>query len=193
MGDRSGFAWEPMEEYNHIDTLVNQKLERVKTLPSELCTDEEFLRRVSLDLTGTLPTPAEVTAFLSDPSVDKRARKIEELLARPAYGERWGRHWMDWVRYAESHGSEGDPPIDNAWFYCDYLIRALNDDVPFDQLVREHIAGDLLENPRINNELGINESAIGPAHLRMVFHGFAPTDALDEYVRLIVDVIYCFL
>lgn len=99
---------------------------------------------------------------------------------------------MDWIRYAESHGSEGDPEIVNAWQYRDYLIRALNADVPFDQLVREHVAGDLLAKPRINKELGINESAIGPAHWRMVFHGFGPTDPLEEKSRYVDDQINAF-
>ena len=96
---------------------------------------------------------------------------------------------MDWVRYADSHGSEGDPKIPNAFRYRNYLIRALNQDVSFDQLVREHIAGDLLEKPRINNALGINESAIGTAQFRFALHGFAPTDALDEHVRFTDDQI----
>ncbi len=99
---------------------------------------------------------------------------------------------MDWIRYAESHGSEGDPRIQNAWRYRDYLIRALNADVPYDQLIHEHVAGDLLPEPRKNQELGINESVIGAAHWRMVFHGFAPTDALDEKVRFIDDQINAF-
>ena len=99
---------------------------------------------------------------------------------------------MDWIRYAETHGSEGDPAIENAWLYRDYLIRAWNDDIPYDQLLREHIAGDLLEEPRVNRELLINESLIGTAHWRMVFHGFAPTDALDEKVRFIDDQVNAF-
>ena len=77
----------------------------------------------------------------------------------------------------------GDPVIPFANQYRNYLIRALNEDVSYDQLLREHIAGDLLGNPRLNKELGLNESAIGPAHYRFVLQGFAPTDALDELVR----------
>ena len=96
------------------------------------------------------------------------------------------------MRYADSHGSEGDPAIPEVYRYRDYLIRAFNQDVPYDQLLREHVAGDLLEEPRINKELGINESAIGPAHWRMVFHGFAPTDPLDEKVRFTDDQINVF-
>jgi hypothetical protein len=87
---------------------------------------------------------------------------------------------MDWVRYAESYGSEGDPQIPYAYQYRDYLIRAFNDDVPYPQLVKEAIAGDLLPKPRLKN--GLNESAIGIAQLRMVLHGFSPVDSLDEMV-----------
>ena len=90
---------------------------------------------------------------------------------------------MDWYRYADSHGSEGDATIPFSWQYRDYLIRALNNDVPYDQLLREHVAGDQLKPPRVNRDLALNESAFGIAHLRMVFHGFAPTDALEEKVR----------
>ncbi|MDB6004968.1 MAG: hypothetical protein JWR15_1955, partial [Prosthecobacter sp.] len=100
--------------------------------------------------------------------------------ASPAFGEKWARHFMDWVRYAETYGSEGDPAIPYAYQYRDYLIRAFNEDVPYPQLVKEAIAGDLLPNPRIKN--GINESAIGIAQLRMVLHGFSPVDSLDEMV-----------
>jgi hypothetical protein len=105
---------------------------------------------------------------------------LTQLLLSPAFGEKWARHFMDWVRYAESYGSEGDPAIPYAWRYRDYLIRAFNDDVPYPQLVKEAIAGDLLPNPRLKN--GINESAIGIAQLRMVLHGFSPVDSLDEMV-----------
>lgn len=150
----------------------------------------ELLRRLSFALTGLPPTSQELAEFeqsAGDPSaIDHR---VERLLASPRFGERWARHWMDWIRYAESHGSEGDPAIPYAYQYRDYLIRALNDDIPYDRLVEEHLAGDLLDQPRINSELGINESAIGPAHLRMVFHGFAPTDAMEEKVRFVDDQI----
>ncbi len=117
------------------------------------------------------------------------AARVEEFLASPRFGERWARHWMDWTRYADSHGSEGDAPVAYAWRYRDYLIRALNADVPYDQLVREHLAGDLLEAPRLNAALSLNESALGIGHLRMVLHGFAPTDALEELGRFTDDQI----
>ena len=148
-----------------------------------------LIRRLSFALRGLPPTPTEVAAFVQDPDVHAYAKLVDAFLASPRFGERWARHWMDWVRYADSHGSEGDPLIPYAWRYRDYLIRAWNADVPYDQLVREHLAGDLLPQPRLNNELGLNESALGIGHLRMVFHGFAPTDALDEQVRFTDDQI----
>ncbi|MDB5384726.1 MAG: hypothetical protein JWM11_372, partial [Planctomycetaceae bacterium] len=176
-----------------IDRFVLAKLQEKGLQPSESADAQTLVRRLHFALIGLPPTPDEVelwTKKLGQPQGFEEL--VEHLLARPQFGERWARHWMDWLRYAESHGSEGDPGIDNIWRYRDYLIRALNADVPYDQLVREHIAGDLLEKPRLNRDLGINESKIGPAHWRMVFHGYAPTDALDEKVRFIDDEINTF-
>ena len=96
---------------------------------------------------------------------------------------------MDLVRYCESHGSQGDPQLANAYRYRDYLVRAFNNDVPYDQLVREQIAGDLLPEPRWNTEEQFNESAIGPAHLRMVELGFVPVDALEDQVKVVDNLI----
>ncbi len=154
-----------------------------------------LVRRLYFALIGLPPTPHQIDDFVASYQRHPEtaiSEQVDELLASPHFGERWARHWMDWIRYAESHGSEGDPRIVNAHFYRDYLIRALNQDIPFDQLVREHVAGDQLESPRLNRELGINESLIGTAHWRMVFHGFAPTDALDEKVRFTDDQINVF-
>lgn len=141
-----------------------------------------LIRRASYVLTGLPPTPAEVETFVTDfqKSSQAYAQLIDRLLASPRYGERWARHWLDWVRYAETYGSEGDPRIPYAWRYRDYVIRAFNEDVPYPQMVREAIAGDLLAKPRLNE--GINESALGIGQLRMVLHGFSPTDSLDELV-----------
>ena len=90
---------------------------------------------------------------------------------------------MDLIRYAESHGSQGDPKAPHAWRYRDYLIRALNADIPYDQLIREHLAGDLLPSPRMNPDLGINESLLATAHFRMVEHGFQPVDPLGDRIK----------
>ncbi len=158
-----------------VDRLLLSRLEAEGRAPAEDVDARALLRRLSFVLTGLPPTPAELEAFSETPDVEAAA---DRLLASPAFGERWARHWMDWLRYAETHGSEGDPAIPFAWRWRDYLIRALNADVPVPQLVREQIAGDLLEAPRTRD--GLNESALGPAHFRMVLHGFTPTDARDE-------------
>ena len=180
---------------NSIDDFIEQKLEAEELEKAPPAEPETVARRLYFTLTGLPPSREELDKF-TEASAKDRASALDELtetlLASPAYGERWARHWMDWIRYAESHGSEGDPKIDNAHLYRDYLIRALNADIPYDQLLKEHIAGDLLSKPRYNNELGINESMIGTTHWRMVFHGFAPTDALDEKVRFTDDQINVF-
>ena len=178
-----------------IDRFIAAGLNASELKPAEFAQPSVLVRRAFFTLIGLPPTPDETTKWTRATAANRQAgmeAMVDSLLDSPHFGERWARHWMDWIRYAESHGSEGDPRIDNAHLYRDYLIRALNADVPYDQLVREHIAGDLLEEPRINQELGINESMIGPAHWRMVFHGFAPTDALDEKVRFTDDQINAF-
>ena len=161
--------------------------------PAADATAGALVRRLFFTVIGLPPTADEATlwtARVSDPGGVEAL--IDHLLASPRFGEHWARHWMDWIRYADTHGSEGDPEIGGTWHYRNYLIRALNADVPFDQLLREHVAGDLLPNPRLDPSGTINESAIGPAHFRMVFHGFGATDALDEKVRFTDDQINTF-
>ncbi len=173
-----------------IDEFIQARLESENLEPSEPAQPRLLVRRIFYNLIGLPPTPEDTTEFLASCEADPDTATqdlVDRLLADPRFGEKWARHWMDWTRYADSHGSEGDPDIPHAWRYRDYLVRALNADIPYDQLVLEHFAGDLLEDPRVNDD--INESAIGPAHLRMVFHGFAPTDALDERVRFTDDQI----
>ena len=175
---------------NHpVDRFIGAKLAEAKLPKAPQADRQTLIRRLSYALRGLPPSPEEIAAFVQDPSGEAYARLADSFLTSPRFGEQWARHWMDWTRYADSHGSEGDAMIPYAWRYRDYLIRALNTDVPFDQMVREHLAGDLLPQPRVNRELGLNESALGIGHLRMVFHGFAPTDALDEQVRFTDDQI----
>ncbi len=175
-----------------IDRFVYHGLQTAGLSPAAPASRHQLIRRLSYTLTGLPPTAKEIRQFESDSSQDAFSKLVDRYLQSPHFGEKWARHWMDWVRYADSHGSEGDPAIPYAYRYRDYLIRALNTDVPADQLIREHLAGDLLDSPRTNRELKINESAIGPAHLRFVFHGFAPTDALQEKVRFTDDQINVF-
>ncbi|HYF34381.1 MAG TPA: DUF1553 domain-containing protein [Prosthecobacter sp.] len=168
-----------------IDAYIDEKLGPAGLQASPPTDPRTLIRRINYVLTGLPPSPEEITAFEQAAAKDRQAAieaLVDRLLASPHYGERWARHWMDWVRYAESYGSEGDPAIPFAWRYRDYLIRAFNADIPYPQMLREAIAGDLLPNPRLNNELGINESALGIGQLRMVLHGFSPTDSLDEMV-----------
>src|SRR5262249_33764527 len=126
----------------------------------------------TFDLTGLPPTREEVEAFAADPSPRARERVVDRLLASPRYGERWGRHWLDLGRYADSRGYETDFTTANALAYPDYVLRAFNADVPYRQLVLEHVAGDLLEQPRTGPD-GCNESVVGSGfwHLNEWLHG----------------------
>jgi hypothetical protein len=119
-----------------------------------------LLRRATFDLTGLPPSPSELRAFLEDASQDAYAKVVDRLLASPHYGERWARHWMDLVRYAETNGHEYDNDKLAPWRYRDYLIRAFNSDLPYDQLVREHIAGDLLPKQRLSADGQERESPL---------------------------------
>ncbi|MFN7845510.1 MAG: DUF1553 domain-containing protein [Pirellula sp.] len=176
-----------------IDQLIDQDLRVAGLTRQKAATSVQLVRRLYHNLIGLPPTELELANGIRLIQEHQGVEPlVDELISRPEFGEKWARHWMDWTRYADSHGSEGDPGIDNAWQYRDYLIRAINQDVPYDQMLREHIAGDLLEDPRIHQELGINESVVATAHWRMVFHGFFPTDALDEKVRFIDDQINVF-
>lgn len=175
-----------------VDRFLLAKMEERGLQPSPDASRESLLRRVTFALTGLPPTVAEIDDFRRDASPDAYEKQVDRLLASPRFGERWARHWMDLVRYCESHGSQGDPDLPMAWRYRDYLIRAFNSDVPYDQFVREQIAGDLLTNPRLNRADGLNESMLGPGHLRMVEFGYVPVDALDDQVKVVDNQIDVF-
>jgi hypothetical protein len=175
-----------------IDRFLDAKLAAAGIAPSPPADKATLLRRATYALTGLPPTPDELAAFAADGSPEAFAKVVNRLLASPRFGEHFARRWMDLVRYADTHGSEGDPAIPQAWRYRDYLIRAFNADVPYDQFVREHLAGDLLKNPRLNPAEGLNESMLGTGHFRMVEHGYQPVDTVDEQVRNVdnqVDVV----
>ncbi|HEX5271374.1 MAG TPA: DUF1549 domain-containing protein, partial [Gemmataceae bacterium] len=129
---------------NPIDAFVLAALGQQRLRPAPPADRVTLVRRATLDLTGLPPTPAEIDAFVNDPSPGAYERLIERLLASPRYGERWGRHWLDVVRFGESQGFERDKPRDHAWRYRDYVIAAFNADKPYDRFVKEQIAGDVL-------------------------------------------------
>ncbi len=127
-----------------IDAFIVAKLEAKGLKPAKPADKAVLVRRAYYDLLGLPPTPEEVDAFVADPSPDAWEKLIDRLLASPHYGEKWGRHWLDVVRYCETNGYERDGPKPFAWRYRDYVIRSFNDDKPYDQFIREQLAGDEL-------------------------------------------------
>ena len=144
-----------------IDRFVLASLVKHELRPAPRADRLTLIRRLRFALTGLPPSPEEVDAFMADLAPDAWEQLVDRLLSSPHFGEYWARHWMDVVRYTDTYGYEWDVPAKGAWRYRDYLVRAFNEDVPFDQLVREQIAGDLLDHPRINEHELINESIIG--------------------------------
>jgi hypothetical protein len=156
MGDRTGFAWSNPPEYNFIDKHVNTKLQRVRTLPSGLCTDEEFLRRVYLDLTGQPPGADKVRAFIKDESDSraKRAKLVDDLLASPDYVKAWANKWADLLQCnSENLGQKG------VWVFRDWIRQSIEQNKPYDQFVRELILaeGSSYRNPAVNYYRALRE------------------------------------
>ena len=137
---------------NVIDNFVLARLEKEKITPSPEADRTTLIRRLSLDLTGLPPTIAEVNAFVHDARPDAYERLVDRLLASVHYGERWGRHWLDVARYADSNGYSIDAPR-SIWKYRDWVINAINRDLPFDQFVIEQLAGDLLPNATLEQKV----------------------------------------
>ncbi len=130
---------------NPVDAFLKKTLDARGLKPAPLADKRVLLRRAFLDLTGLPPTPPQVREFMEDQSPDAWKNLIERLLASPQYGERWGRHWLDVARYADSNGYEHDFDRPNAWRYRDYVIQAFNKDLPFDKFLEEQFAGDEME------------------------------------------------
>ncbi len=127
-----------------IDRFILAKLEEKKLKPVADADRRTLIRRATFDLTGLPPTPREIDDFLNDQSPNAFEKVVDRLLASPAYGERWGRHWLDLVRYADTAGCNSDFPVPQAYKYRNYVIKAFNEDRPYDQFIREQISGDLL-------------------------------------------------
>jgi hypothetical protein len=186
------WSWRPLSESatgpGFIDRLINAKLASADLQPALPADPLTLLRRLSFDLTGLPPTPGEIEQFQELTSQNPQSaieKTVDRLLASPHFGERWARHWLDLMRYAESHGHEFDYPIHHATHYRNYVIRAFNADVPYHHLVAEHLAGDLLPAPRLNPDDQTNESIIATGFWYLGEAVHAPTDVrLDEADRI---------
>ncbi|MFM8271624.1 MAG: PSD1 and planctomycete cytochrome C domain-containing protein, partial [Gemmata sp.] len=167
------------EVRNAIDRFLLARLEKDGLAFAPPADKRVLLRRVHLDLIGLPPAPADIEAFANDDAPDAYEKVVDKLLASPQYGERWGRHWLDLVRYAETHGHEFDFEIPDAWRYRDYVIRALNADLPFDQFLTEHVAGDLLA-PRPGKD-GTNQALLATGFWWLGEAKHSPVDSRAEY------------
>ena len=170
----------------NIDRFVLAKLEEKKLAPVKDADPATLIRRVSYDLTGLPPTPAKVKAFQKNHSSEAYARLVDRLLASPQFGERWGRHWLDVARYAESSGPSRNMPYPNAWRYRDYVIDSVNRDVPYDRFLQEQLAGDLLPaaTPTEHDRLLIATGflALGPKDVNQRFKARFKMDNVDDEI-----------
>jgi hypothetical protein len=145
-----------------VDAFVLARMKKESLNPAPEADRATLIRRITLDLTGLPPTPAEVTQFLKDRSPKAWEKVVERLLASPHYGERWGRHWLDIVRYADSDGYEYDANRPDAWRYRDYVIRAFNNDKPYDRFVQEQLAGDEIAPQEDETLIAAGFNRLGP-------------------------------
>ncbi|MEX0792259.1 MAG: PSD1 and planctomycete cytochrome C domain-containing protein [Pirellulaceae bacterium] len=197
------WSWQPLKQAEppqvgnaawpivDADRFILRELESHNLSPNPPADKATLLRRLHYDLTGLPPTVQQVEQFQADASPQAWEKVVDQLLESPRFGEHWGRHWLDLVRYGESRGHEFDYDIPNAYQYRDYVIRAFNQDVPYDQLVIEHLAGDLLTEPRRNADDGFNESILGTGFWFLGEWVHSPVDIRkDETDRLdnMVDV-----
>ena len=186
----SHWAWQPLAEAKatagDIDQLVKAKRDAKKLSPVGPATKTDLIRRVTFDLTGLPPTPEAIDAFAADKSPDAFAKVVDRLLASPAFGERWGRHWLDVARYGESTGPSRNVPYPHAWKYRDYVIDSVNRDVPYDRFVTEQVAGDLLpastpaERDRLSTATGF--LALGVKDVNQRFKVRFVMDNVDEQI-----------
>jgi len=167
-----------------LDHFILAKLEAAGLSPTMRADKRTLIRRVTFDLTGLPPTPDEIDTFLADEAPDAFARIVDRLLESPRYGERWGRHWLDVARYADSNGFDENIAHGNAWRYRDYVVAAFNRDKPFDQFVSEQLAGDLMpfngETQRHEQLIATGFLSIGPKVLAETDEAKMRMDIIDE-------------
>ena len=166
---------------NEIDRFLLQKLEASGLQPSKEASRVALARRVYFDLTGLPPAPKEMDAFLSDSSPDAYEKLVDQLLASPRYGERWARHWLDLVRYADSDGYRIDDLRPTAWRYRDYVIQSFNDDKPYNRFVHEQLAGDEI-TPRDP------EALIATGYLRHWIYEYNNRDVVGQWTTILNDL-----
>jgi hypothetical protein len=171
---------------NEVDRFILARLEAQNLAPAPPADRRSLARRLSFALTGLPPRPAEVESFANDAASQAYEQYVDKLLASPHFGERWARHWMDVVHYSDTHGYEWEIPVKHGYRYRDYLIRAFNADLPYRQLVLEHLAGDLLDPPRIGPD-GLNESIIGPTALRLGERRHGDNQEFDGITQQAID------
>jgi mono/diheme cytochrome c family protein len=195
--DRAHWAYQPVKRphvpnvkdkawvKNPIDAFILAKLEANGLAPAPPASKQELARRLYFDLTGLPPTPADIEAFINDKTPDAYEKLVDKLLASPQFGEKWARHWLDLVRYAETNSYERDNPKPNIWRYRDYVIRAFNDDKPFDRFLKEQLAGDELYP-------GDNDALIATGFYRLGVWDDEPVDpkqarydGLDDIIAVI--------
>ena len=172
---------------NPIDAFINAKLGEKKLAAAPAADKRTLIRRATFDLTGLPPAPEEVDAFLADKSPDAFAKVVDRLLASSAYGERWGRHWLDVARYADSNGLDENVAFGNAWRYRDYVVNSFNADKPYNRFVQEQIAGDLLPaegTPQRHEQLtALGFLSIGPKLLAEPDKVKLEMDLIDEQIE----------
>jgi len=173
-----------------IDAFVLNRLQENGMQPAHAADKRTLIRRATYDLTGLPPTVEEVVAFLADDGVDSFARVVDRLLETPRYGERWGRHWLDLVRYATTNGADENHKLPNAWRYRDWVIRMINDDLPLDQFIVQQLAGDLLPTGESEQQAGDLLTAtgmlvIGPKMLAEQDKDKMTIDIVDEQIDTI--------
>jgi Protein of unknown function (DUF1553)/Protein of unknown function (DUF1549)/Planctomycete cytochrome C len=190
------WAWKPLQAppvpevhsdwpRNAIDAFILKRLHREQLQPTTPASQSDLLRRLHFDLIGLPPADETVqTAMVSENLTNsplEYSRLVNQLLASPQFGVRWGRHWLDLMRYSETLGHEFDFPVHHAWRYRDAVINAINEDLPYNQFVHEHLAGDLIAKPRIHPQTGVNESLALTAWWWLGDSVHAPVDAKADW------------
>ena len=195
------WAWQPLKSAtvpvvrdvawprDDIDWFLLAKLEDKQLAPVGDADKVALIRRVSFDLTGLPPTPGEIEAFVADSSADSFTKVVDRLLASPAYGEQWGRHWLDVARYGESSGSSRNLPLPHAWRYRDYVVQAFQNDKPYNEFIQEQVAGDLLpaNSPAERDEhlIATGFLAIGVKDVNQRFKVRYLMDNVDEQIDVL--------